>query len=121
MKIPVRLRLLWPMAKFLIYGPPPPRHRRPAKLCAECKKPDDKTWYYMVTDGAWAEADLHPLERCCIPCLQQRLGRFLRFKDFPAIPINRMLRWGIQQGRAEEMRRGIKALQVDDAGKGGEH
>lgn len=109
MKIPRRLRLLWRRAHFLIHGNIPPRPR-PPKLCAECKKPNDYySWSYMVTDLVWTKADLSYREICCLPCLQKRLGRPLELEDFPLIPANRMIRWGIRQGQLEEMRENTKA------------
>jgi hypothetical protein len=39
---------------------------------------------YMVRDSVWKAAGLEPMDgRICVGCLEKRLGRNLRPKDFP--------------------------------------
>ena len=47
---------------------------------------------YIVRDRIWAEAEMEPWGGClCIGCLEQRLGRHLKPKDFLRDhPFNRM-------------------------------
>jgi hypothetical protein len=45
---------------------------------------DDRCEVYMVRDSVWKAAGLEPMGGCiCIGCLEQRLGRRLKPKDFP--------------------------------------
>jgi hypothetical protein len=45
---------------------------------------DDRCEVYMVRDSVWKAARLEPMGGCvCIGCLEQRLGRRLKPKDFP--------------------------------------
>jgi hypothetical protein len=44
---------------------------------------DDRCEVYMVREKVWAEAGMGPYGGClCIGCLEKRLGRRLRPKDF---------------------------------------
>jgi hypothetical protein len=45
---------------------------------------------YMVRDEVWAAAGLHWSARCCMACLERRLGRLLTIGDFTVCPVNRM-------------------------------
>jgi hypothetical protein len=45
---------------------------------------DDRCEVYMVRDSIWKAAGLEPMGGCiCIGCLEGRLGRRLKPKDFP--------------------------------------
>jgi hypothetical protein len=44
---------------------------------------DDRSEVYMVRDAVWARAGMEPWGGClCIACLERRLGRKLKPKDF---------------------------------------
>src|SRR5215475_4640415 len=46
---------------------------------------DDQCEIYTVGDAVWKKAGMEPMGGClCIGCLERRLGRKLRPKDFPA-------------------------------------
>jgi hypothetical protein len=46
---------------------------------------DDQCEIYTVRDAVWRKAGMEPMGGClCIGCLERRLGRKLRPKDFPA-------------------------------------
>jgi hypothetical protein len=46
---------------------------------------------YMVRESVWKKAGMEPFGGClCIGCLEKRLGRKLKPKDFPAHPFNGM-------------------------------
>jgi hypothetical protein len=50
---------------------------------------DEHCEIYMVRDAVWKAAGMQPMGGCiCIGCLEQRLGRRLRPKDFPRHPFN---------------------------------
>ena len=59
---------------------------------------------YMVRKGVWAKAGVKPLGGClCIGCLERRIGRRLKPKDFPDNPLNWLpgtLRLMNRQGRS---------------------
>jgi hypothetical protein len=45
---------------------------------------DDNTEVYAVRDRVWKQARMKPFDGClCIQCLEARLGRKLKPKDFP--------------------------------------
>ena len=47
---------------------------------------------YMVRDRVWAKAGMEPFGGClCIGCLERRIGRFLKPRDFPDHPLNTTL------------------------------
>jgi hypothetical protein len=47
------------------------------------------TEVYIVREKVWAKAGMDPMGGClCIGCLERRLGRRLRSKDFPDHPLN---------------------------------
>jgi len=57
-----------------------------ATLC-----PDDTWEVYTVRDAVWKAADMAPMGGClCIGCLEKRLGRRLKPKDFPRHSFNNM-------------------------------
>jgi hypothetical protein len=44
---------------------------------------------YMVQDAVWKKAGIEPYGGClCIGCLERRIGRKLKPKDFPEHPFN---------------------------------
>jgi hypothetical protein len=44
---------------------------------------------YTVQDAVWKKAGMEPYGGClCIPCLEKRIGRKLKPKDFPEHPFN---------------------------------
>src|SRR5262245_25312888 len=44
---------------------------------------------YMVRDSVWKAAGMEPYGGClCIGCLEKRIGRKLKPKDFPSHPFN---------------------------------
>jgi hypothetical protein len=44
---------------------------------------DDRSEVYTVRDAVWAEAGMEPWGGClCVGCLEKRLGRKLKWKDF---------------------------------------
>jgi hypothetical protein len=44
---------------------------------------------YIVRDSVWKAAGMEPWGGClCIPCLERRIGRRLKPKDFPRHPFN---------------------------------
>jgi hypothetical protein len=46
---------------------------------------DDRCEIYTVRDAVWKKAGMEPMGGClCISCLEKRLGRKLKPKDFPA-------------------------------------
>jgi hypothetical protein len=46
---------------------------------------------YMVRESIWKKVGMEPFGGClCIGCLEKRLGRKLKPKDFPAHPFNGM-------------------------------
>jgi len=50
---------------------------------------DDKSEVYMVRDSIWKKAGMKPFGGClCIGCLEKRIGRRLKPKDFDAHPLN---------------------------------
>jgi hypothetical protein len=52
---------------------------------------DDRSEVYMVRDAVWKKAGMKPFGGClCIGCLEKRLGRKLKPKDFDAHPVNGM-------------------------------
>jgi len=54
-----------------------------AGLAGVIQRYDRNTEMYTVRDAVWAEAEMQPDSGClCIGCLEQRLGRKLRPKDF---------------------------------------
>ena len=58
--------------------------------CAKCHKevfPISDS--FMVHDHIWAEAGMGKKGYLHLDCLEYRLGRFLKFTDFPDIPVNR--------------------------------
>lgn len=48
--------------------------------CADCG--EDPTQLYLVKDRLWRKAGMGPSGALCIPCLEKRLGRKLRPRDF---------------------------------------
>jgi hypothetical protein len=45
---------------------------------------DDKSEVYTVRDAVWKKAGMEPYGGClCIGCLERRIGRRLKPKDFP--------------------------------------
>ena len=51
--------------------------------CGDTITIDDRCEVYMVREKVWAEAGMEPYGGClCIGCLEKRLGRRLRPKDF---------------------------------------
>jgi hypothetical protein len=51
----------------------------------------DRCEIYIVRDPVWKAAGMEPMGDCiCIGCLEKRLGRRLRPKDFPDHPFNDM-------------------------------
>jgi hypothetical protein len=55
--------------------------------CVDCGSILD---YYMVFDKVWRKAGLADSDRCCLTCLEWRLGRPLSIDDFPPLQVNRM-------------------------------
>jgi hypothetical protein len=52
---------------------------------------DEHCEVYMVRASVWKAAGIEEMGGClCIGCLEQRLGRNLRPKDFPRHPFNSM-------------------------------
>jgi len=52
---------------------------------------DENTELYMVRDKVWKAAGMEPYGGClCIGCLEKRLGRKLRPKDFTDHAFNRL-------------------------------
>lgn len=43
---------------------------------------EDPTQLYLVKDRLWRKAGMGPSGALCIPCLEKRLGRKLRPRDF---------------------------------------
>jgi hypothetical protein len=44
---------------------------------------------YIVRDAVWGKAGMEPYGGClCIGCLEKRIGRKLKRKDFPSHPFN---------------------------------
>jgi hypothetical protein len=54
------------------------------RLCRDCRRPVQEIGhYYCVEDAVWRASGLPPNGGClCLSCLEQRLGRLLRYKDF---------------------------------------
>jgi hypothetical protein len=47
--------------------------------------------WYMVRDSVWGASGLGPEEGVlCLPCLERRLGRLLRYEDFK--PVDNVIR-----------------------------
>jgi len=62
-------------------------------VCVDCgidTCPRKGRWeYYMVHNAVWAEAGMDPDGGyLCIGCLEKRLGRMVRPRDFTGAPIN---------------------------------
>src|SRR5262245_54613908 len=52
---------------------------------------DDRCEVYTVRETVWKAAGMEPMGGClCIGCLEKRLGRRLKPKDFPRHPFNTM-------------------------------
>ena len=56
---------------------------------------------YMAYDSVWADAGLLPKEQAHLRCLATRLGRSLKAGDFKLVPLNNVLFYGMDIGRAE--------------------
>ena len=62
--------------------------------CVDCGFDTNKGHeYYMVTDKVWSAAGMKQCHKIgdgmlCIGCLENRIGRKLKAKDFPEYPIN---------------------------------
>lgn len=61
--------------------------------CADCGTDTDplspdSAEYYMIHDKLWRKAGMGKLGYLCIGCLEARLGRRLRPKDFTSAPVN---------------------------------
>ncbi|SRR6266550_1789521 len=49
----------------------------------------DKCEVYIVHDAVWKKSGIEPYGGClCIGCLERRIGRKLRARDFPDHPLN---------------------------------
>jgi hypothetical protein len=49
----------------------------------------DNSEVYIVQDAVWKKAGMEPYGGClCIGCLEKRIGRKLKHKDFPNHPFN---------------------------------
>lgn len=64
-------------------------------FCLNCGKGHDS---FMVHKKIWEEAGYHPKANCCLPCLENNLGRELTMNDFTPAPINNAIRWAYQRG-----------------------
>jgi hypothetical protein len=54
---------------------------------------DDQSEVYVVHYNVWKQAGMEPWGGClCIGCLEKRLGRQLKPKDFTSQPLNRFSR-----------------------------
>jgi len=68
-------------------------------LCVDC---GIDTWdsghFYMVEDHVWELARTrNDNEMLCMVCLERRIGRYLKWIDFPIVPLNQHFMNNIQR------------------------
>ena len=72
-------------------------------ICIDCSVMTMGYEYYMVTDKVWLKANPKEKGMLCIGCLEERLGRKLKNKDFTKCLLNMNIALGADYSNSERL------------------